>query len=83
MSPVPVVLSCVDRQANRDRRRGRVKTMSNAPRRGKLHLAQGNALRVIMDEATRPVRAKAFILNAFALTGRIDGDVWITQGVLA
>ena len=55
--------------------------MSNAPRRGNLHIAQGNALGGIMDEATRPVRAKAFILNAFALTGRIDGNVLITQGV--
>ena len=34
-----------------------------------------------MYETKRPVRAKVFILNTFALTGRIDGDVWITQGV--
>ena len=54
---------------------------NNAPRRGNLPIAQGNALGEIMDGITRPVRATAFILNAIALTGRICGDFWITQGV--
>ena len=40
-----------------------------APKGQKL-LAQGSALGVI-HPAKRPVRAKAFIMNAFALTGRI------------
>ena len=54
---------------------------SNAPRRGNLRIAQGSALGKITDKTMRPERAKVFFLNTFALTGRIDGDAWITQGV--
>ena len=44
--------------------------MRYAPK-GHKHLAQGSALGIIHLKAKRPVRAKAFIMNAFALTGRI------------
>ena len=45
-----------------------------APKGQKL-LAQGIALGVMHPKAKRPVRAKAFIINAFALTGRIIYNV--------
>ena len=41
-----------------------------APKGQKL-LAQGSALGVMHPKAKRPARAKAFFINAFALTGRI------------
>ena len=45
-----------------------------APKGQKL-LAQGSALGVLHSKAKRPVRAKAFLINAFALTGRVIYNV--------
>ena len=50
-----------------------------APNGQKL-LAQGSVLGVIHSKAKRPVRAKALIINAFALTGRIPFIYPYTQG---
>ena len=51
-----------------------------APKGQKL-LAQGNALGVMHPKAKRPVRAKAFIINAFALTGRIIYNVRLPRAL--
>ena len=52
-----------------------------APKGQKL-LAQGIALGVMHPKAKRPVRAKAFIINAFALTGRIIYNVHLPRAFL-
>ena len=52
-----------------------------APKGQKL-LAQGIALGVMYPKAKRPVRAKAFIINAFALTGRIIYNVHLPRAFL-
>ena len=51
-----------------------------APKGQKL-LAQGIALGVMHPKAKRPVRAKAFIINAFALTGRIIYNVHLPRAL--
>ena len=51
-----------------------------APKGQKL-LAQGIALGVMHPKAKRPVRAKAFIINAFALTGRIIYNVRLPRAL--
>ena len=43
----------------------------HAPK-GQKHIAQGNTLGENAQTPKRPVRAKALIINAFALTGRLD-----------
>ncbi|WP_418850198.1 hypothetical protein, partial [Prevotella sp.] len=49
--------------------------------KGQKHLAQGNALGVTHPKAKRPVRAKALIMNAFALTGRIIYNVRLPRAL--
>ena len=56
-------------------RRGCVKSRKWYAPKGQKLLAQGSALGVMHPKAKRPVRAKAFIINAFALTGRIIYNV--------
>ena len=51
-----------------------------APKGQKL-LTQGSALGVMHQKAKRPVRAKAFIINAFALTGRIIYNVRLPRAL--
>ena len=51
-----------------------------APKGQKL-LAQGSALGVMHPKAKRPVRAKAFIINAFTLTGRIIYNVCLPRAM--
>ena len=48
--------------------------------KGQKFLAQGIALGKISQKTKRPVRAKALIINAFALTGRILFIYPYTQG---
>ena len=52
-----------------------------APKGQKL-LTQGSALGVMHQKAKRPVRAKAFIIDAFALTGRIIYNVRLPRAFL-
>ena len=49
-----------------------------APKGQKLR-AQGSALVVMHPKAKRPVRSKAFIINAFALTERIIYNVHLPR----
>ena len=51
-----------------------------APKGQKL-LAQGSALGVMHPKAKRPVRAKALIMNAFALIGRIIYNVRLPRAL--
>ena len=51
-----------------------------APKGQKL-LTQGSALGVMHQKAKRPVRAKAFIIDAFALTGRIIYNVRLPRAL--
>ena len=51
-----------------------------APKGQKL-LTQGSALGVMHQKAKRPVRAKALIMNAFALTGRIIYNVRLPRAL--
>ena len=51
--------------------RGCVKSRKWYAPKGQKLLAQGSALGVMYPKAKRPVRAKALIMNAFALTGRV------------
>ena len=46
------------------------KFKQHAPK-GQKHIAQGNTLGENAQTIKRPVRAKALIINAFALTGRL------------
>ena len=52
----------------------------HAPKVQKL-LAQGSALGVMHQKVKRPVRAKAFIITAFALTGRIIYNVRLPRAL--
>ena len=54
--------------------------MRYAPK-GQKHLAQGSALGIIHLKAKRPVRAKALIMNAFALTGRVIYNVRLPRAL--
>ena len=54
--------------------------MRYAPK-GHKHLAQGRALGIIHLKAKRPVRAKALIMNAFALTGRVIYNVRLPRAL--
>ena len=49
--------------------------------KGQKHIAQGNTLGENAQTIKRPVRAKALIINAFALTGRFVFINPYTQGV--
>ena len=61
--------------------RGCVKSRKwHAPKGQKL-LAQGSALGVMHQKAMRPVRAKALIMNTFALTGRIIYNVRLPRAL--
>ena len=62
-------------------RRGRVKSRKWYAPKGQKLLAQGSALGVMHPKAKRPVRAKAFIINAFALTGRIIYNVRLPRAL--
>ena len=55
------------------------KSKQHAPK-GHKHIAQGNALSKKPPKTMRPVRAKALIINAFALTGRFAIFNPYTQG---
>ena len=62
-------------------KRGCVKSCKwHAPTGQKL-LAQGSALGEMHPKAKRPVRAKALIMNAFALTGRIIYNVRLPRAL--
>ena len=53
-----------------NKKEGGVKTLKWYAPKGLKLIAQGSALGILHPKAKRPVRAKAFIVNAFALTGR-------------
>ena len=55
------------------------KFKQHAPK-GQKHIAQGNTLGENAQTPKRPVRAKALIINAFALTGRFAFINPHTQG---
>ena len=56
------------------------KFKQHAPK-GQKHIAQGNTLGENAQTIKRPVRAKALIINAFALAGRFVFFYLYTQGV--
>ena len=58
-----------------------VKSRKRYAPKGQKLLAQGIALGVMHPKAKRPVRAKAFIINAFALTGRIIYNVHLPRAL--
>ena len=57
------------------------KTRKRHAPKGQKHIAQGNTLGENAQTIKRPVRAKALIINAFALTGRFVFINPYTQGV--
>lgn len=57
-----------------------ISRMWYAPKGQKL-IAQGSALGVMHPKAKRPVRAKALIMNAFSLTGRIIYNVRLPRAL--
>ena len=61
--------------------RGCVKSRKWYAPKGQKLLAQGSALGVMHPKAKRPVRAKALIMNAFALTGRIIYNVRLPRAL--
>ena len=61
--------------------RGCVKSRKWYAPKGQKLLAQGSALGVMYPKAKRPVRAKAFIINAFALTGRIIYNIRLPRAL--
>ena len=61
--------------------RGCVKSRKWYAPKGQKLLAQGSALGVMYPKAKRPVRAKALIMNAFALTGRIIYNIRLPRAL--
>ena len=61
--------------------RGCVKSRKWYAPKGQKLLAQGSALGVTHPKAKRPVRAKALIMSAFALTGRVIYNVRLPRAL--